>query len=300
MQDNYITNIQIIKVRHLKSLDIALSQSECKHLILTGKNGSGKTSLLEAMRECIANAQHAFASGFLDDVNTISTDSSTLKKNGICISFSQKLNCFDNLIFVYIPARRNKLIVPNAIKTVIIEEKSQITTNANQMFLSYILGLDYQLYGAKSDNNVKLENNLTKWFDNFTNALRNIFDCPKLMLKRDTKNLAFIVEMPGREPFALNEMSDGYAAYFNIIMELLMRMEDSDAVVDYEKSAIVLIDEIEAHLHVDMQKRVLPFLTQMFPNVQFIIATHSPFVMTSLENAFVFDLEKRECLEKPS
>ena len=38
----------------------------------------------------------------------------------------------------------------------------------------------------------------------------------------------------------------------------------------------------------------------MFPNVQFIVATHSPFVMTSLENAIVYDLEKHERLEKPS
>jgi len=83
-------------------------------------------------------------------------------------------------------------------------------------------------------------------------------------------------------------------------MELLMRMESTDVIVDYEKSAIVLIDEIETHLHVELQKRVLPFLTTVFPNVQFIVATHSPFVMTSLENAIVFDLETKERLEKPS
>jgi hypothetical protein len=38
----------------------------------------------------------------------------------------------------------------------------------------------------------------------------------------------------------------------------------------------------------------------MFPNVQFIVATHSPFVITSLVDAVVFDLEKREQLENPS
>ena len=79
-----------------------------------------------------------------------------------------------------------------------------------------------------------------------------------------------------------------------------MRLENTDAIVDYEKSAIVMIDEIETHLHVELQKRVLPFLAQMFPNVQFIVATHSPFVMTSLKNAIVYDLEKNERLEKPS
>jgi predicted ATP-binding protein involved in virulence len=106
--------------------------------------------------------------------------------------------------------------------------------------------------------------------------------------------------MPDREPFALHEMSDGYAAFLNIYMELLMRLEGADALVAYDRPAIVLIDEIETHLHVELQKRVLPYLTRMFPNIQFIVATHSPFVITSLENAVVFDLEKKEQLENPS
>jgi predicted ATP-binding protein involved in virulence len=42
-----------------------------------------------------------------------------------------------------------------------------------------------------------------------------------------------------------------------------------------------------------MQKEALPFLTTMFPNIQFIVTTHSPFVITSLENAVICDLEKR-------
>jgi AAA15 family ATPase/GTPase len=114
------------------------------------------------------------------------------------------------------------------------------------------------------------------------------------------KNLAFQIIVPGHEPFKLHEMSDGYAAFIDIYMELLLRMETSDAVVDYNNPAIVLIDEIETHLHVELQKRVLPFLTKAFPNIQFIVATHSPFVITSLEKAIVFDLEKKETLLNPS
>lgn len=47
---NYITKIKINSVRHLKNIEIPLSENERKHLIITGKNGSGKTSLLEALR----------------------------------------------------------------------------------------------------------------------------------------------------------------------------------------------------------------------------------------------------------
>jgi predicted ATP-binding protein involved in virulence len=108
------------------------------------------------------------------------------------------------------------------------------------------------------------------------------------------------IEIPGRERFALNEMSDGYTALLNIYMELLMRFGDENGNVEYDTPAIIFIDELEAHLHVELQKRALPFLTKMFPNVQFIVSTHSPFVITSIPDAVVFDLEKKETLENPS
>ena len=50
----------------------------------------------------------------------------------------------------------------------------------------------------------------------------------------------------------------------------------------------------------ELQKRILPFLTRMFPNVQFIVATHSPFVISSVDNAVVYDLEKRVRLDDAS
>ena len=63
-----------------------------------------------------------------------------------------------------------------------------------------------------------------------------------------------------------------------------------------ENPMIILIDEPEIHLHVALQKRVLPYLEECFPNAQFIVATHSPFVITSLKSATLFNLENGETL----
>ena len=49
MEQLFITNLEIKKVRHLKDISISLSDKQVKHLIFTGKNGSGKTSVVEAM-----------------------------------------------------------------------------------------------------------------------------------------------------------------------------------------------------------------------------------------------------------
>jgi len=302
MQDTFITKIHINKVRHLADVDIVLSDTERKHLILTGKNGSGKTSLLEAIRYVVGTMQ-----GFIKS-NKHFTEAGAytyLKKdnadfNNVVISYSSSDVSFTDTIFSYIPAVRTKLIMPKAIEPLDITNKTQINENNSDKFLKYILSLDYRLYGAQNDKNKELETNLLKWFNSFTKALREIYDCEKLELQRDTKNLSFKIEMPGREPFGLHEMADGYKAFLEIYMELIMRFDNADAVVEYGQPAIVLIDEIETHLHVELQKRALPFLTQLFPNVQFIVTTHSPFVITSLSNAVVYDLEKREQLDNPS
>ena len=55
MKNIFVTNIKIENVRHLKNIEISLPEDEVKHLIFTGKNGSGKTSLLDAL-SCYLNA----------------------------------------------------------------------------------------------------------------------------------------------------------------------------------------------------------------------------------------------------
>ena len=51
MEQVYITNVEIKKVRHLQNISIPLSENEMKHLIFTGKNGSGKTSVIEELAD---------------------------------------------------------------------------------------------------------------------------------------------------------------------------------------------------------------------------------------------------------
>lgn len=62
---------------------------------------------------------------------------------------------------------------------------------------------------------------------------------------------------------------------------------------NFDMPGIVLIDEIETHLHLELQKKILDLLTTLFPNIQFIMSTHSPFILNSLQNAVIYDLEKR-------
>ena len=58
-----------------------------------------------------------------------------------------------------------------------------------------------------------------------------------------------------------------------------------------EEEAVILIDELDLHLHPKWQKEIVADLKRTFPNCQFIISTHSPFIIQSLDAAEVFDIK---------
>ena len=134
---------------------------------------------------------------------------------------------------------------------------------------------------------------IDKWFNRLEEILKEIFSDPALSLEFDFTSFQFTIKEAGREDFDFNTLSGGYAAVLDIVNDLIMRMEAQTRLRDgFDTEGIVLIDEIETHLHLELQKRILPILTKLFPNLQFIITTHSPFILNSLENAVIYDLEK--------
>ncbi|MEV0899677.1 AAA family ATPase [Actinoplanes sp. NPDC049802] len=87
--------------------------------------------------------------------------------------------------------------------------------------------------------------------------------------------------------FALREMSDGYRAVTALVVDLLKQIHDAygslpaeehDGSVVITAPGVVLIDEVDAHLHVSWQKRIGGWLKARFPRIQFIVTTHSPYI----------------------
>ena len=100
-------------------------------------------------------------------------------------------------------------------------------------------------------------------------------------------------------------MSSGELALLCLFGELV-RQSDSIQMPIKDVNGIVLVDEIDKHLHVKLQKETLPKLIKMFPNIQFIVSSHSPFLALGLQEEtdvkyLMFDLEKRlPCLPEQS
>jgi len=91
---------------------------------------------------------------------------------------------------------------------------------------------------------------------------------PRIMIRRKIGTLS------------LNQLSDGEQRLFSLFVDIARQLSINNPNVKLgEGKAIVLIDEIDVHLHPKWQRRIVPALEDLFPNCQFIATTHSPFVI---------------------
>lgn len=116
-------------------------------------------------------------------------------------------------------------------------------------------------------------------------AIRNLLPgYEKFRVKRDP--LSFVVEKKG-ETFSFGQLSDGEKSYIALVCDIARKMAMANPRSDFplERSAIVMIDEIELHLHPEWQMGVVDHLKKTFPRVQFFLTTHSPHIVTNLRNS---------------
>lgn len=282
MNDIFITAININKVRHIENFNIPLSETERKHLIITGKNGSGKTSLIKQIKESIAGLMQNYSS---DNISL------NLNKQ----DFRNDFDTGKYITAFFESKRLTSIQIPQGINKVNLQQRCLPHERLNHIFIQYIVNLRAERAFARDDNDEESIKKINEWFERFEHRLKDLFDAPDLKLVFDRKHYNFYIEIPNHEPFTLTELSDGYSAVLTIVTELIMRMEATGNQA-YDVQGVVLIDEIETHLHVALQKKIMPFLCDFFPKIQFIVTTHSPFVLSSINNAVVCDLETREVI----
>lgn len=91
----------------------------------------------------------------------------------------------------------------------------------------------------------------------------------------------------------LDVLPDGLKSIISWIADLLMRMDRIPWVDDIpvlERQFLLFLDEIEVHLHPAWQRKVLPTVQGLFPNAQVFISTHSPFIIASADDAWIYPL----------
>lgn len=87
----------------------------------------------------------------------------------------------------------------------------------------------------------------------------------------------------------VNQLSDGEKCLIAMVSDLARRMAIANPTGDpLQGEGIILIDEIDLHLHPKWQRMIVPKLLEVFPNCQFIISTHSPHVLTHIQPENIF------------
>ena len=101
------------------------------------------------------------------------------------------------------------------------------------------------------------------------------------------------------QTFDLDELSEGEKLVLMLVCDIARRLTIANPSLEnpLEGEGIVLIDEIDLHLHPQWQREVIPALLATFPKLQFIVTTHSPQVLSKVEKESIYILEEGKLVE---
>lgn len=320
----YIKKIIVNDCYASQNFEIEISDdTSFRHLILTGKNGSGKTTILNRLAFLLApicniNKGYAKLKGEINSLEImISSDPYATnieeKKEKLKKLTDLEIKCINNAywplyeerfssIYTYFEVHR-KVVLKN-VETVTkeyefiqkLKKNTSLQTFSNQ-FKQYLVNKKiYQAFDYMESNGNQLKQ-IDHFFNELTDILRKIFHDPKLELLFEKENFEFFIKLSDGQRITFNQLSEGFSAFITIIADLLMRTDTIRKIkkdYSYNPCGIILIDEPETHCHLAMQYEILPFINTLFPNLQLIAATHSPAVISSLKNAVVFDLSSKQ------
>jgi predicted ATP-binding protein involved in virulence len=102
--------------------------------------------------------------------------------------------------------------------------------------------------------------------------------------KYDTKEIT-LINMESKIPIPISHLSQGFQSIFLLTIDLLFRMILANQNTDFGSDnvlhtpGVVLIDDVELHLHPAWQQKFFSILMEVFPKIQFIVTTHSPLML---------------------
>ena len=127
-------------------------------------------------------------------------------------------------------------------------------------------------------------------------------DCAEIV--HDVKYDKLIITQRDGEKIPFSSLSDGVRSVLSMVMELSLRCYLLNPYLGENAplftSGIVLIDEIDLHLHPEWQLHILNDLSAMFPRIQFIVSTHAPLILSSVKDGCVFSIADKSVYSFPN
>lgn len=330
------TNLTIDDWKQFSSLDIEFHN---RLTVLTGANGSGKTTVLHLLARCLGWDFQELATPRKDEKTGIIKFISNLFRKRVdennppvigSLLFSDGLKTdltipVDAQSARYVINFSNYRIIPginilshrNLFKYQTVPSISTQKVSRRQAYdqvsqLSmreslqenpyYHRSINYHIketllswaIGGAGNKYIEPDAEAMAWYDGFEKVLSIIMPKHIGFKKLSIRNYEIVLSTETGD-FMLDAVSGGIAALIDLAWQIYN-------LASTEPELVVLIDEVENHLHATMQRSVLPDLLEAFPGVQFIVSTHSPLVVASVKEsnvyAFRYNEEKRVYSEK--
>ena len=135
------------------------------------------------------------------------------------------------------------------------------------------------------------------------NSIKNFMpDFYNLEIQRKPRLRMLVNKIDVKESLDVLQLSQGEKSLMALVGDIARRLAMMNPTLEnpLEGTGIILIDEIELHLHPQWQRSVIPNLQKTFPNIQFIITTHSPQVLSRVHRDNIFILDNTEVYQPSS
>jgi len=176
-----------------------------------------------------------------------------------------------------VPESNERLCFDGPLKTDICQHVANIKVQAAMEHLN-------ESVGPKTDRFLKVSNALEEAISDLSGRAFKVS-----MMSHPRAELKFIW---GGQILPISGLPAGLSSVLNWILEILIIMEAShpDSETPLAERALVFLDEPETHLHPAWQRKILKVAQNLFPNATFVIATHSPFIVSSVNEGWIYKL----------
>ena len=306
-----IKNLHIKEFKGLRDISINFEKNgkPLDLVILAGSNGSGKTRILESIKECFENNIAIINLKISNELEMFFEEKEEECKNKIGNEkyFYKALNSFsfddkqknvmdtsylaikENLPIlpkiIYVPIEINFQKMKTASTTLVQEYKfiNIVDTNLIKDIPSYIA--TKMISAMFKNKNETVRDVQKKVFNEINEIFENLSINVKVEdISQDGRNITLFTNSSGDE-FDINELSSGEKQLF--LRTLAIKMLNPE-------NSIILIDEPELSLHPKWQQRIVDVYRKIGKNNQIIIATHSPHILGSVRKENIMLLDKND------
>jgi predicted ATP-binding protein involved in virulence len=289
---DYIVGLKSQHVEHIADFELTLAEEFKSFIVLTGDNGAGKTWLLEQIFKAITqkiNVIKNYGEGqFI--VRAI--------EQGNLINFFYTIQNNNSEMLRRIRVLSSKLAVYNANRLRIHSEQSTASNMRKDYFGTNPFDYDCLLRNGEYWLKMKLLAGREDLVQEGMNVLKSLMpNVIKVDYRQDEQEGVIFQYHTKNSVESIETISAGNKVILALIGDLFFRLWDNQLNIKQAKdlTGIVLIDEIEAHLHPNWQRKFPQLLAQTFPKVQFVVSTHTPMTILGLpKNSVLLHVDNNE------